>query len=63
MRRKGDIVRVPGAAQHECEARSGALQTREPGFSRMKNHRGPGSAVHRSALHRVRDTSVTHNGE
>jgi hypothetical protein len=41
--------------QHEAK-RSGALQTRDPGFSQLIVNRGPASAVHRFALHRVRDT-------
>ena len=36
-------------------ARSGALQTRDPGFCRKQENRGPASAMHRYALHRVRD--------
>ena len=46
--------RVPGAAQHGAK-RSGTLQTRDPG-SKSTDNRGPASAVHRFALHRVRDT-------
>ena len=50
MKLKDDILRVPGAAQHEApKARSDAPQTREPGFFRVTSHRDPGSAVHRSA--------------
>ena len=39
-------------------ARSGALQTRDPGVFRGAANRGPGSAMHRFALHRVRDTGL-----
>jgi hypothetical protein len=50
------MTRVPGAAQHGAK-RSGALQTRDPGFCpREESNRGPASAVHRCALHRARDT-------
>src|SRR5262249_26026182 len=38
-------------------ARSGALQTRDRYRLRMLN--GPGSAVHRFALHRIRDTKAS----
>ena len=47
---------VPGAALHEAK-RSSALQTRDPGFYPRIRNRGPASAVHRFALHRVRDTN------
>jgi len=47
--------RFPGAAQHGAK-RNDALQTRD------RNELGvcddPGSAVHRCALHRIRETRV-----
>ena len=44
---------VPGAAQHGAK-RNDALQTRDRYTHRLRD--GPGSAVHRFALHRIRDT-------
>jgi len=46
-------TRFPGAAQHVAQ-RSGALQTRDRNEHRVRSDRG--SAVHRFALHRVRET-------
>jgi hypothetical protein len=37
-------------------ARSGALQTRDRNELRVRE--GPGSAVHRSTLHRIRETQI-----
>jgi hypothetical protein len=47
--------RFPGAAQHGAQ-RSGALQTRDRYERRVCDD--PGSAVHRCALHRIRETSA-----
>jgi hypothetical protein len=52
--------RFPGAAQHDAQ-RSGAPQTRDRyKRSAMKCpvFDDPGSAVHRCALHRIRETGV-----
>jgi MFS family permease len=46
-------TRFPGAAQHVAQ-RNGALQTRDRNGRRVQSD--PGSAVHRFALHRVRET-------
>src|SRR5580658_2658831 len=48
-------LRFPGVAQHEPR-RSGALQNRDRGKLRIRGD--PGSAVHRFALHRVRETKA-----
>ena len=50
--------RFPGAAQHEAK-RNGALQTRDR--YKLGVCDGPGSAVHRFALHRIRETKVMLN--
>ena len=50
MRTLAGHLLVPGAAQRE----NAALQTRD--HSRRRTREGPGSAVHRYALHRIRDT-------
>jgi hypothetical protein len=43
-------TRVPGAAQHEVvRCRTGTVT----------NWKGPGSAAHRFALHRIRDKETT----
>ena len=67
MKTSRSTLRVPDAAQHEATSaftrvfdalwRSGAPQTRDPGFVAMKSNRGPGSAVHRSALCATRCTA------
>jgi hypothetical protein len=49
------MPRFPGAAQHGAK-RSDALQTRDRCIRRVCDD--PGSAVHRFALHRVRETSL-----
>jgi hypothetical protein len=57
-------LRFPGAAQHEAE-RSGALQTRDRykhGAMKCRVYYDPGSAVHRCALHRIRETGVWASG-
>jgi hypothetical protein len=46
-------TRFPGAAQHVAQ-RSGALLTRDRNRRRVRSD--PGSAVHRFALHRIRET-------
>jgi hypothetical protein len=48
----------PGAAQHEAK-RNDALLTRDRNKRRAQSD--PGSAVHRCALHRVRETSTRSN--
>ena len=50
---RASVERFPGAAQHE-EGLDGALQTRDRHERQVCE--GPGSAMHRYALHRVRDT-------
>ena len=58
-RRHQDVLsRFPGAAQHGAK-RNDALQTRDR--CKLGVQSDPGSAVHRFALHRVRETSFFHS--
>src|SRR5437660_1313160 len=48
-----EVLACPG----RDAARSVAAQTRDPGFFSKRTNRGPGSAMHRYALHCVRDAN------
>jgi hypothetical protein len=55
LRKSRTTTRFPGAAQHVAQ-RSGALLTRDRNRRRARSD--PGSAAHRFALHRIRETQL-----